>query len=431
MAGNRAPTIYDVARRAGVAASTVSRAFSRPGRVAAGTVERITAAAAELGYRTNPLARALPTGRTSMIALVVSDVACPYTAAMLRGAQTAAGECGYTTVLADLADEDPAAHADALAHILSSVDGAVVAAPGIPDAVLLLAAAHRPIVLLDRMLPGLPCVVPDIPDGLRRTVAHLAGLGHETVTYVAGPDGTWADGMHRRALRQAGAESGVQSRRIGPFPATLAGGLAAAGELLRRPSTAVIAYDDLIAAGLVRALTARGILVPREVSVVGFGNVAAGALITPGLTTVAVPLRLMGDTAVRHLLTLLAAGPASPTDARSTDVSGVPVAPRPAGNADRDGSAGHSSATGGAAPALVLPVRLVTRGSTTQPRRAYAPSASTAPGAHGAPAAPGAPTGPNAPTSPGAYAAPAAPTAHVTPGAPVLPGAMVVAAATP
>ncbi len=347
MAGNRAPTIYDVARRAGVATSTVSRALTRPGRVAAGTVERITAAAAELGYRTNPLARALPTGRTSMLALVVGDIACPYTAAMLHGAQTAAGECGFTTVLASgssgsceggpFSEGDSGAFSEgdsgAWERALDTVDGAVVAAPGIPDAALLRAAADRPVVLAGRALPGLPGVVPDIPDGLRRLVAHLAVLGHETVTYVAGPAGTWADGMRRRALRQAGAECGVQSRAIGPFPATLAGGIAAAGELLRRPSTAVIAYDDLIAAGLIRALTARGILVPREISVAGFGDIAAGALITPGLTTIAAPLRLLGDTAVRQLVAVL---------------------------------------EGRAVEPLTLPVRLVTRGSTAVPRRMFA-----------------------------------------------------------
>ncbi|WP_305783147.1 LacI family DNA-binding transcriptional regulator [Symbioplanes lichenis] len=328
MAGNRAPTIYDVARHAGVAASTVSRAFSRPGRVAPATVGRILAAADELGYRLNPLARAVTTGRTAMIALVVTDVACPYTAGMLRGAQTAAAEAGYSTILADLACPEAAADLD---RVVASVDGLVIAAPRLPDEEVRRLAAERPLVLLDRVLPGLPGVVPDVPGGMRAAVAHLAALGHELVTYVAGPEGTWPDGIRRRALRQAGSEHGVQCRGIGPFPATLAGGLAAAGDLLSRPTTAVVAHDDLIAAGLIHALTARGILVPQEVSVIGFGNVAAGALITPGLTTVAAPLRLMGDTAVRSLLSRL---------------GGAEVPDEPA----------------------VLPVRLVTRGSTAHRR---------------------------------------------------------------
>ncbi|GAA2483387.1 LacI family DNA-binding transcriptional regulator [Winogradskya humida] len=330
MAGNRAPTIYDVARRAGVAASTVSRAFSRPGRVAAGTADRIRAAATELGYRTNPVARATATGRTSMIALIVTDVTDPATAELLRGAQEAAGAAGFTTVVSD-AQDDGVPQREALERALSTVDGAVVAAPHAPDTALRSLVAQRPAVLLDRMLDGLPSVVPDIADGMRRLMAHLGELGHEMVTYVAGPADAWADGMRRRGLRQAGCEYGVQSRRIGPFPATIAGGMTAAGELLRRPTTAVIAYDDLIAIGLIRALSARGILVPQEVSVVGFGNVAASALITPGLTTVASPLRAMGALGVRNLLGLL------------------------------DGS--------GSAASEALPVRLVVRGSTAHRRR--------------------------------------------------------------
>ncbi|AGL17973.1 LacI family DNA-binding transcriptional regulator [Actinoplanes sp. N902-109] len=336
MAGNRAPTIYDVARSAGVAASTVSRALTRPGRVSRGTVARIETAAAELGYRTNPLARALPTGRTSMLALIVTDVTDPATAEMLRGAQEAAGEAGYLTVVADAAGRP-----EALDRALSTVDGAVLAAPHTPDDDLSALAASRPVVLLDRMLSGLPCVVPDIPDGMRRVVEHLAALGHDLVTYVAGPADAWADGMHRRALRQAGCEYGVQSRRIGPFPATVAGGLAAAGELLQRPTTAVIAYDDQIAIGLIRALTARGILVPQEISVTGFGNVPAAGIVTPGLTTVASPLRLMGAVGVRHLLGLIA---------------------RPGPEA---GSAGVAGSPG----PVTLPVTLVTRGSTAHRRR--------------------------------------------------------------
>jgi LacI family transcriptional regulator len=97
----KAPTIYDVARAAGVAASTVSRAFARPGRVNAATAERIRRAAAELGYRTGPLARAHDAGRTSMIALVLSDVTNPFYNEIIRGAQAAAAEAGYTVLLTD------------------------------------------------------------------------------------------------------------------------------------------------------------------------------------------------------------------------------------------------------------------------------------------------------------------------------------------
>ena len=94
-----APTIYDVARECGVAPSTVSRAFARPGRVNAETAARIRATADRIGYRTNPVARALPSGRTGMVALLVGDITNPVNFEIIRGGEAAATEAGYTLLL--------------------------------------------------------------------------------------------------------------------------------------------------------------------------------------------------------------------------------------------------------------------------------------------------------------------------------------------
>ena len=107
-AGRPRPTIYDVAEACGVAPSTVSRALSRPGRVNAETAERIREVAASLGYRTNPLARALPTGRTSLLAVIVADVTNPFFFEILRGAEETATEAGYTLLVADAQESDEA-----------------------------------------------------------------------------------------------------------------------------------------------------------------------------------------------------------------------------------------------------------------------------------------------------------------------------------
>src|SRR5687768_10263882 len=88
--GDARPTIYDVARESGVAASTVSRAFARPGRVNAETAARIRAAADRIGYRTNPMARGLPTGKTGIIAMVVGDITNPVNFGIIRGGEAAA-----------------------------------------------------------------------------------------------------------------------------------------------------------------------------------------------------------------------------------------------------------------------------------------------------------------------------------------------------
>jgi LacI family transcriptional regulator len=328
----RLPTIYDVARAAGVAPSTVSRAFARPGRVNFETAERIRQVAAGLGYRANPLARALPTGRTSMIALVIADVANPFYNEIIRGAQDAATEAGYTTLLAD-AQESGAVEREALDRAMPSVDGIVLATSRMSDSAIRMTAKQRPVIVLNRAVTDVPSVVTDNPHGIRRAVEHLAGLGHQRITYVAGPEASWADGMRWRSLREAAAELELQARRIGPYAPTVAGGVEAAADLARQPTTAVITYNDLVAIGLIRALTARGARIPRDVSVVGFDNIFAAELVTPALTTVAAPLHAMGLTAVRNLLAIV-------RGAR-------PRATEP----------------------VILPARLVVRASTAQRRR--------------------------------------------------------------
>jgi LacI family repressor for deo operon, udp, cdd, tsx, nupC, and nupG len=328
----RAVTIYDVARAAGVAPSTVSRAFSRPGRVNAATAERIRQVAEELGYRANPLARALSTARTGMLALVVSDVANPFYSEIIRGAQAEATSAGYTFLLADAQESDRVERA-ALERALPSVDGVVLGGSRMSDSAIRMIAKQKPVVVLNRVVVDVPCVVPDNATGMRRAVEHLMRLGHDSLTYVAGPEASWADGMRWRSLQDAAADLQLRVRRIGPFPPDVPGGVRAAEELASSPATAVLAYNDQVAIGVIRGLAARGVQVPGDVSVVGFDNIGPAELITPGLTTIASPLRLQGATATRHLLAMVE---------------------------------GAQSRTG---QPMVLPVRLVERASTGQRRR--------------------------------------------------------------
>ncbi len=329
----RPPTIYDVARAAGVAASTVSRAFSRPGRVNAETAERIRRVATELGYRTNPLARALPTGCSAMLAFVISDITNPFYAQIIQGAQTAAHEAGYTILLVD-AQESDVLEREALERALPAVEGVVLASSRMSDSGIRMTAKQRPTIVLNRSVADVPSVVTDNAHGARLAAEHLAGLGHRDITYLAGPEASWADGMRWRSLREAAAELRLHVHRSGPYAPTIGGGgKAAADQLAASEPSAVIAYNDQLAIGLMRAVQASGRDVPRDLSVVGFDNNYASELVTPGLTTVASPLRAQGYTAVRHLLAI--AGGAEPQTGR---------------------------------PA-VLPARLVVRDSTARRRR--------------------------------------------------------------
>src|SRR5215218_10794003 len=327
-----AVTIYDVAKAAGVAPSTVSRAFSRPGRVNAATAERIRLVAEELGYRVNPLARALSTARSRMIALVVSDVANPFYSEIIRGAQAEAAQAGYTIVLADAQESDRVERA-ALERALPSVDGVVLGGSRMSDSSIRMIAKQKPVVVLNRVVVDVPCVVPDNAGGTQRAVEHLSQLGHDSVTYVAGPEASWADGMRWRSLQDTAADLQLRVRRIGPVSPDVPGGMRAAEEVASGGASAVVAYNDQVAIGLVRGLASRRIGVPRDVSVIGFDNIGVGELVTPGLTTIGAPLHTEGATAITHLLAMVE------------------------GAQPRTGSP------------MVLPVRLVERGSTAQHRR--------------------------------------------------------------
>jgi LacI family transcriptional regulator len=329
---DRPPTIYDVARAAGVSPSTVSRAFAKPGRVNATTAERIRRVAVELGYRVNPLASALPTGRTRMLALVVSDVTNPVYAEVIRGAESAAVEVGYVLLLID-AQESDRLERSSLERALPGVEGVVLAGTRMSDSAIRMAAKQRPTVVLNRHVADVPSIVLDNPCGMRLAAEHLAGLGHRTLTYVAGPEASWVDGMRWRSLREAAVEREQRVHRVGPFAPTVQGGREAADRLTGDLPTAVVAYNDQMAVGLMLALQAGGVRVPGDVSVVGFDNIFAAQIVTPGLTTVAAPLRTQGHAAVDAVL-----------------ASGGSAVPR----------------TG---QLMTLPVKLVVRASTARRRR--------------------------------------------------------------
>lgn len=295
------PTIYDVAKAAGVAPSTVSRAFSRPGRVNMTTAERIHRIAQELGYRVNPVVRPLPSGKTALLAIIVADVTNPFFFEIIRSAAKTAVDSGYTLLVAD-ADESDEAERQSLERTLPLVEGVVLATSRLSDSSIRAVAKQRPTVVMNRVVTDVPSVITDNAQGMRRAVAHLAGLGHSVLAYLAGPEASWADGMRWRAFREATQELGVRGRRLGPFAPTLAGGLSAAQALTTHSATATIAYNDLVAIGAMRGLTRLGVEVPRDMSVVGFDNIFGSDFCTPPLTTVAAPLRHFGTFAVQRLL---------------------------------------------------------------------------------------------------------------------------------
>ncbi len=295
------PTIYDVARRAGVATSTVSRVFSKPGRIAEATRERVLQAAHELGYEPNPHARALTSNRTQTIAMVVSDITNPHFFELIRGAEMRARAAAYTLVLVN-AEESTRMELEQVRRLSRSVDGFLLAASRQPDDKLAELAATHPVVLVNRRVAGIASAVLEPWEGCRQIVAHLASLGHTSLVYLAGPANSWMAASRWSALRDAAAEVGMSALRTGPYTPRVDSGGAAADAAIRTGATAVVAHNDLLAIGVLRRLADRSVRVPEDLSVVGFDDIFAADLCTPSLTTLGGAHADVGRAAVEILL---------------------------------------------------------------------------------------------------------------------------------
>ena len=295
------PTIYDVARIAGVATSTVSRALSNPGRVSFKTAEHVRKVAEEIGYRSAPLERALPAQRTMLLAMIVADINNPVFHGMIRGAERTAMHAGYIMLVVET-QESVHTEKQALSRVLSAVDGVILSSSRMPDASIRDAAKHRPLVLLNRIVGQIPSVATDNLNAMMKASEHLAGAGVREITYLAGPEASWSDGMRWQGLRAAGLELDLKVRRIGPNVPTMAGGGLAATKWLGTQTRGVIAYNDLLAIGFIQEVMLAGCRVPEDVCVIGFDNILDSSLVEPRVTTIAAPLVSLGSAAVNRLL---------------------------------------------------------------------------------------------------------------------------------
>ncbi|WP_353816613.1 LacI family DNA-binding transcriptional regulator [Agromyces sp. SYSU T00266] len=294
-------TIYDIAELAKVNPSTVSRALSKPGRISAKTEARIRDAAAQLNFRINPIARALYTGRSRTFALVVADITNPVVFGIVRGAEQEAAAAGYTLVIAE-SQESGETEAETVERLMPTVDGIVLATTRLGDESIRSIAARRPVVLINRAVAGIDSILPDVDRGVKDLMDHLYGLGHRSVVYLAGPETSWVSARRWEKLLETSESLGVALVEIGPNPPTIQGGRDALRRVLAARPTAVIAFNDLIAIGLMQGAAARGVGIPDELSVAGFDDIFGSELITPSLTTVRSELETAGRRSVRNLL---------------------------------------------------------------------------------------------------------------------------------
>ncbi len=298
-----APTIGRVATMAGVSRATVSRAFTRPDMLSPETVDRVRKVAAKLGYTPNQVARALSTGRHGNFALIVPDVANPFFPPLIRAAQKRADLSDFCLFLGN-SDEDPALEDKLLGRFLGQVEGVVLASSRLDDAQIRRHAERKPLVLINRDVAGIPRVLIDTAGGVRAAVDHLARLGHRSIVYVSGPAASWSNRQRRQALRQACATAGLEAAAVAAQRPTFEGGWRSARAVIATGATAAVAFDEVVAQGLLAGLAEIDVDVPGRFSVVGCDDVIS-ATTTPPMTTVSNRSAEAGEAAMTLLLDVL------------------------------------------------------------------------------------------------------------------------------
>lgn len=313
--GDDVATIYDVARQAGVSAATVSRVLNGHVKVDPTLAERVMAAVSQLGYRRNAVARNLRTSRTSLWAVIISDVENPFFTSMVRGIEDVASAAGYSVVLCN-SDENPDKESSYIAAALSEQMAGVVISPSSNqvDDVNLLLEAGCPVVVIDRELDNVTAdtVLVDNEHGAELATTHLVEQGNTRIACITGPQ--WLSSAtqrfdgYARALSKAGQSVDETLVRYADFREQ--GGYDAMASLLDDGPApdAVFATNNLMTIGAMECLVQRGLSVPDDVAIVGFDSIPWADLIRPTLTTVAQPTYEVGRRAAQ-LLTKRAESP--------------------------------------------------------------------------------------------------------------------------
>ena len=301
-------TIKDVAREANVSVATVSRALNGQHNVADAVRERVQQVAERLNYSPHHAARSLSSKRTCTIGVVLPEVYGEFFSELMFGIDQVARAHGLHLLVSSY-HGDPREQGDALRSMRGRVDGLLVMSP-YPDVDAHLAGALA--VLPDAVLIGSHAGLEgprrlgtDNYAGARAMVAHLAGLGHRRIAFVAGPEGNFEAGERLRGYRDALADCvpGSEAEVLqGDFRE--GSGERAARSLLRKGGLpdAVFAANDMMALGCLSAFDAAGVEVPADIAVAGFDDIPLAHYVPPGLTTMRVDIAALGADAMRCLL---------------------------------------------------------------------------------------------------------------------------------
>ena len=317
------PTIRDVARAAGVSKSTVSNVIRDAGRTTPETRERVLAAIATVGYRPNAIARSLVQRRTTTVGILVGDLANPFYSELAKLVEQRLAAAGYAAMMCNTdghAASEQARIESLLEHRAAGI--VMLQTSGEWRVADELRAQGVPLVVVSCWDESADCVAVDDAAGVRLAVDHLLGLGHRRIAYLSSglvepqTDKARFDG-YRRALRGAGLRPRKELRLRWEDPAYLTSDREIARgieSLLRGPAppTAFVVSNDLVAIDLIETLEQLGLLVPADVSVVGFDDIAVAGLARVSLTTVAQPREALAELGASIVLERIESGETTP-----------------------------------------------------------------------------------------------------------------------
>jgi len=310
-------SIKDVARAAGVSHSTVSRALADSPLVAPETKRRIQRIAREMGYTPSAIARGLVTRRTATVGLVVTTIADPFIAEVVRGVEETALDNDYSVILCDCNAEPERELACVRMLQEKRVDGIVITSSRVGSLyVPLLEELGVPLVLINNQQEGdyVYSVCTDNVAGGRLAGEYLISLGHRRIAYIAGPSSAHSSAERlegcRSALRQRGLD--IPDEWVASGNGRDDGGRACVELLLRRSPcpTAIFCYNDMTAIGAMQAVKATGLRVPGDLSIMGYDDIVFAALVDPPLATIAQSKHALGQRAMDLTLNLLKEGEA-------------------------------------------------------------------------------------------------------------------------
>lgn len=297
----KAPTLKDVAKAAGVSLTTASYVFNGKGAISKSVSEKVMAVVAELGYQPNKAAQSIKTGNSLTIGLLLPDLRYPFFPELASEIEKVCDKHNYSVILANSYAQADTEVRRSQNMVQLGADG-LVWFPGSQKNTIKHTIRNMPVVVIDRDLTDFDAVMPDHYMGGQLQAEHLLALGHRNIGIVSGP--TDVDNMQ---LRTNGASESIDRGKANvrwvcqtDFTEVLSE--QALTHLLKRDVSAVIAGNDVIALNVIRQLNLMGLVVPDDVSVVGFDDTTWCEMMTPPLTSIRMPLAEMAEEAFSMMI---------------------------------------------------------------------------------------------------------------------------------